>query len=149
MIEVRDGQLTKSSIEELERLMDQQAHIEILPNGEIRASPDASETSDAESLARLFHETYERLAPDHGYETRKASAKPWSEVPEQNKNLMIAVCRLIGPRVERARRLAQPVAELVEAYDEWCSQPEDEGTAEAWERLDRAVDTLRGPSNVG
>lgn len=47
----------------------------------------------AEALARKFHETYERLAPDHGYETREASAKPWDEVPEQNRNLMIAVCQ--------------------------------------------------------
>ena len=46
----------------------------------------------AEKLAQQFHETYERLAPDHGYETRKASAVPWHDVPEQNKRLMIAVC---------------------------------------------------------
>ena len=42
-------------------------------------------------LARLFHETYERLAPDFGYKTREASAVPWADVPDQNKNLMIAV----------------------------------------------------------
>lgn len=45
----------------------------------------------AERIAQAFHESYERLAPDHGYETREASAKPWSEVPEQNKGLMVAV----------------------------------------------------------
>jgi trehalose-6-phosphatase len=45
-----------------------------------------------EELAQLFHETYERLAPSHGYETRKDSAVPWKAVPEKNKNLMIAVC---------------------------------------------------------
>lgn len=45
-----------------------------------------------EQLAQKFHETYERLAPSHGYKTRKESAKPWSEVPENNKSLMIAVC---------------------------------------------------------
>lgn len=48
--------------------------------------------SEAEDLARRFHETYERLALSFGYETREASAKPWSEVPENNRNLMIAVC---------------------------------------------------------
>jgi hypothetical protein len=48
--------------------------------------------TEAEDLARRFHETYERLAPSFGYETREASAKPWSEVPENNRNLMIAVC---------------------------------------------------------
>jgi len=47
---------------------------------------------DAEVLARMFHETYERLAPSFGYETRKDSAVPWEDVPERNKKLMIAVC---------------------------------------------------------
>ncbi len=46
----------------------------------------------AESLARMFHETYEKLAPEYGYETRRESAKPWANVPDQNKRLMIAVC---------------------------------------------------------
>ena len=46
----------------------------------------------AEMLARLFHETYERLAPDYGYETRRESAVPWDDVPDQNKRLMVAVC---------------------------------------------------------
>jgi hypothetical protein len=51
-----------------------------------------AEQSDAEQVAQRFHETYERLAPDFGYKTREASAKPWADVPEQNKALMIAVC---------------------------------------------------------
>lgn len=45
----------------------------------------------AEIVAKAFHEKYEELAPDHGYETREDSRKPWDEVPEQNKGLMIAV----------------------------------------------------------
>ncbi len=49
-------------------------------------------TITPDRLAQHFHETYERLAPEHGYETRKESAKPWSEVPERNKSLMTAVC---------------------------------------------------------
>ena len=48
--------------------------------------PDPGET-----LARMFHEKYERLAPDFGYKTREASAVPWEDVPEANKALMIAV----------------------------------------------------------
>ena len=47
----------------------------------------------AEDLARAFHETYERLAPEFGYETRRESAVPWEDVPENNKNLMIACWR--------------------------------------------------------
>ena len=46
----------------------------------------------AEQLAKRFHEAYERLAPQFGYETRKESAVPWQDVPENNKRLMIAVC---------------------------------------------------------
>lgn len=45
----------------------------------------------AEDLARLFHEEYERLAPDFGYSTREASAVPWEDVPDDNKSLMLAV----------------------------------------------------------
>lgn len=45
-----------------------------------------------EKLAERFHETYERLAPQFYYETRKQSSVPWALVPEKNKHLMIAVC---------------------------------------------------------
>ncbi len=45
-----------------------------------------------EALAQRFHEAYERLAPEHGYRTQPESAKPWADVPENNKSLMIAVC---------------------------------------------------------
>lgn len=47
----------------------------------------------AEMIAKAFHEAYERLAPSHGYETREASAKPWAEVPPENKGLMIDVVK--------------------------------------------------------
>jgi hypothetical protein len=49
----------------------------------------------AEQLAQLFHDTYERLAPEFGYTTRKTSAVPWMEVLEPNKSLMIAVAKQI------------------------------------------------------
>ena len=52
----------------------------------------------AEAVAYEFHEAYERLAPEHGYETREASAKPWAEVPERNRLLMIAVVRDLAAR---------------------------------------------------
>lgn len=61
--------------------------------------------SQAEQVARAFHETYERLAPDHGYSTREASAKPWADVPEQNKGLMIAV---VAELLERGTITAHP-----------------------------------------
>jgi hypothetical protein len=46
----------------------------------------------AEELARLFHDTYERLAPKYEYDTRPESATPWDELPEKNRRLMIATC---------------------------------------------------------
>jgi hypothetical protein len=55
--------------------------------------------TDPEAIARAFHEAYERLAPNHGYETRKASAKPWEEVPEANRRLMIAVAAEVAPLI--------------------------------------------------
>jgi hypothetical protein len=41
-------------------------------------------------VAKLFHESYELLAPKFSYETREASAVPWDDVPINNKRLMIA-----------------------------------------------------------
>lgn len=55
---------------------------------------------DPEELAILFHESYERLAPQFGYETRKESAKPWIDVPEPNKSLMIAVAKDVLNRLD-------------------------------------------------
>jgi len=48
-----------------------------------------------EILAERFHTLYEQLAPSFGYDTRKESAKPWADVPSQNKALMTEVCRHI------------------------------------------------------
>jgi hypothetical protein len=58
-----------------------------------------------EDLARAFHETYERLAPKFGYKTRESSAKPWVEVPETNRNLMIAVCSVIRSEIEQEAKV--------------------------------------------
>lgn len=50
---------------------------------------------DTEALAQKFHEAYERLAPQFSYQTREASAKPWREVPSDNKRLMIATVQAL------------------------------------------------------
>ncbi len=47
--------------------------------------------TDAERVAKAFHESYERQAPSVGYETREDSAVPWEDVPEKNRTLMIKV----------------------------------------------------------
>ena len=44
----------------------------------------------AEELAIKFHDTYERLAPDFGYETREETRTFQPDTP--NGKLMIAVC---------------------------------------------------------
>lgn len=57
---------------------------------------------DPEAVARAFHETYERLAPEHGYETRKASAVPWEQVPANNRALMVDVADTVLARLSHS-----------------------------------------------
>lgn len=49
------------------------------------------------ALALEFHETYERMAPDFGYETRQDTRRFDPETP--NGRLMIAVCADIIRRI--------------------------------------------------
>ena len=80
---------------------------------------DTNQASEDEKLARLFHDTYERLAPAFSYKTRKASAVPWAEVPPNNKGLMIAVAHAVNAliRTEKLKLLAE-VRERVVGGDE-------------------------------
>ncbi len=60
--------------------------------------------SDSEKLARSFHEIYERLAPDYGYET-----KPETQIfnpHSTNGRLMIAVCEEILDNINRLPELS-------------------------------------------
>jgi hypothetical protein len=66
--------------------------------------------TDAETLARYFHETYERLAPVYGYTTRQATAVPWEQVPERNKRLMIAVSEEVLALLRRSAGTPQTPA---------------------------------------
>jgi ABC-type nitrate/sulfonate/bicarbonate transport system ATPase subunit len=68
----------------------------------------------AAAVAQAFHEAYERLAPSFGYKTREASAVPWEDVPEQNKNLMIAVAAEVATLIQQAT-----ADEIYEAADAW------------------------------
>lgn len=82
-----------------------------------------------EGLARLFHETYERLAPRYDYRTREASAKPWEDVPEQNRVLMVATCAEVIARwagrllPEDTRTVAALVNEFHRRPGVDCVQP--------------------------
>lgn len=82
---------------------------------------------EAETVAIAFHEAYEALAPEFGYRTREASAKPWDEVPANNASLMVATAdRLLKsgvvsfgkPSAEsaRLRGVLQAVRAITEPY---------------------------------
>ncbi len=69
---------------------------------------DTLERREAMQLARAFHDTYERLAPAFGYETRLETKVFDPNSP--NGQLMIAVCAQIAalttsPRVDEGRAL--------------------------------------------
>ncbi len=70
------------------------------------SAPVAKSAATPEAVAEQFHEAYERLAPSFGYQTNAASAKPWGEVPENNRKLMTAVCAelLSGPLAKAASK---------------------------------------------
>ena len=55
---------------------------------------------NAEQLARLFHNTYEELAPVYGWETQLESRTAWEDVPERNKKLMVATAERVLARIE-------------------------------------------------
>lgn len=90
---------------------------------------------DHERFARAFHETYERLAPSFSYQTREDSRKPWSDVPQNNKNLMVAVCaEVIDDLTDKLQRAEQAIALAAEtiAHNE-----------KALERAERMEEALR------
>jgi hypothetical protein len=46
-----------------------------------------------EQMAKRFHDAYEHFAPLFGYETRAETKGEWEQLPENNKDLMVAVIR--------------------------------------------------------
>lgn len=54
---------------------------------------------DADKLARLFHDTYERLAPQYGYETRDDTKQFDPTTP--NGKLMVAVAGEVDKHYQR------------------------------------------------
>lgn len=66
---------------------------------------------DPVAWAQLFHDTYERLALQYSYETRKETRQFDPESP--NGRLMVAVCReLIGPLEDRIEELETPAEDV-------------------------------------
>lgn len=68
----------------------------------------------AEQFARLFHEVYERLAPNFGYETRPASQVPFDQLSANLQNLMVAVCEEVLPPTDDKLRPGQTVKEALD-----------------------------------
>jgi hypothetical protein len=62
----------------------------------------------AERLARRFHDLYEKLAPEYGYETKEETRQFDPDSP--NGQLMIAVCRIIYSEI------VQNLAEEIRLY---------------------------------
>lgn len=60
-----------------------------------------TDRSELEALARDFHEAYERLAPEFGYETREETRT--FDPRSRNGQLMIAVCGELARRLQPAR----------------------------------------------
>jgi hypothetical protein len=107
-------------------------------------------TNMGEPIARQFHETYERLAPAHGYETREASAKPWEQVPESNRQLMAAV---VGELLDRGVISSPPGIEVdgkslgqlaFEAYRAEVVTAWDGSPIPEWDKLDNGAPARRG-----
>ena len=71
----------------------------------------------ARTVARWFHDEYERLAPDFGYRTREESAVPWVDVPDANRDLMIATAECVLRRLAAGRAAATPDPPNEEATD--------------------------------
>jgi hypothetical protein len=62
-------------------------------------------TGSALALAKQFHDTYERLAPSFGYETRPETRV--FDPDSANGRLMIAVCKEIIEQNDKAQSLSE------------------------------------------
>lgn len=66
-----------------------------------------------EEITRLFHDTYERLAPEYGYETRKDTKEFDPESP--NGKLMTAVCGVVAKAV--IEKVGSNIVENEDVFD--------------------------------
>lgn len=77
-----------------------------------------------EEVAKMFHESYEELAPSFGYETRKETRKDWEEVPPNNKELMVAVIKQIRLALQAECEKLRKDAERWHLYRQGFLDPE-------------------------
>ena len=77
-----------------------------------------------DELAQRFHEAYERLAPSFGYETRRESAVPWEEVPENNRRLMTATAAVaMQPLASRIEELEKGLRAILREHEQDADNP--------------------------
>jgi hypothetical protein len=81
------------------------------------------EASDGEALARRFHETYERLAPSFGYETRTETRQFDPTTP--NGRLMIAVCSELALEQALTQQRGDSLADAAREIDDHWEAPRD------------------------
>ena len=87
--------------------------------------------AQAKNIARLFHDTYETLAPAYGYETREDTKE--FDPNSKNGKLMIAVCDFVIKSY--TKDLLQSVMEMAEGmkrsmYSDGYGSAQDPAVAE-------------------
>lgn len=86
----------------------------------------------AERVARKFHDTYERLAPNFGYETRADTKAFDPDTP--NGKLMIAVCGELVPAKETSSHVSTLASEILRMTPPQAAGPDVSGAMEFVER---------------
>ncbi len=102
--------------------------------------PDAAALADDESIARLFHDTYERLAPSFGYETRPDTKAFDPTTP--NGRLMIAVCGQVAAAIRSATSPDSGLVTRLTAYANGLRGSMWANRTEAIKLLDEAAAAL-------
>ena len=71
-----------------------------------------------EQVARLFHDTYEKMAPSFGYETRSDTKEFNPQSP--NGQLMIAVCKVVSDALTAENaELRKVLGNLTQEVETW------------------------------
>lgn len=81
-----DVAVASGMLEHLTAVMPATADV-IMMTGDVRSAPTDQLVEEA---CEVMHDAYEKAAVGAGWETQKASRKPWADVPDANKATMRA-----------------------------------------------------------
>lgn len=98
--------------------------------------------TEAEKLARLFHDTYENLAPQHGYETRDDTKQFDPTTP--NGQLMIAVAQHVIDQYVHQKTIEARIESLEWALTDY-NMPDTDTAA----NLEQFISELKASLNTG